>query len=62
MDNILYYTAPPLTKAKEERIELICKAYLDQYLDLETIAGLAQEFPSLRKYRNQFRQALELSG
>lgn len=50
LDNILYYIAPPLSRAKEERIELICKAYLDEHLDLETVAGLAHEFPCLRKY------------
>jgi hypothetical protein len=62
LDNILYYLSPPFAKAKEERIELICRAYLDQYLDLQTVAGLAYEFPFLRKYYLQFRQALEMSG
>jgi hypothetical protein len=41
LDNILYYIVPPIGRGRDERIELICREYLDEQLDLETVAGLA---------------------
>ena len=62
MDNILFYSVSNMTRERQKKVEKICRSYIDEYCDIETIAYLSYEFPFLKNYYLEFRYILETVG